>query len=246
MINVKNINNNLPYINFTIDDLELITKSEKNKLQARNNRIINKYNDKKEFIKSYDNIEDIREELNIKYNKYITLACGKNKHKLYNNYYFRYDDDDEINNPEIIGSFENLNIQEDTIENESKEIHNFKQEEWKQLSTNDDDNNYYKNYEISNYGQFRNFNTKKILKLHISGGYKYANINIYNPTKNKKEVKKIRINRLVAEYFVQIPDEYLEKYELYDLVIDHIDGNKHNNYFENLQYLTNSENIKKG
>ena len=32
MINIKNTNDNLPYINFTIDDLELITKSEKLKL----------------------------------------------------------------------------------------------------------------------------------------------------------------------------------------------------------------------
>jgi hypothetical protein len=87
-INVKNINNDLPYINFTINDLELITKSEKNKLQFRNNRIINKYDINKQFIKSYDNIDDIREELNIKYNKYITLACNKSKDKPYHNYYF--------------------------------------------------------------------------------------------------------------------------------------------------------------
>ena len=252
MINIKNTDDNLPYINFTIDDLELITKSEKLKLQKRNNRIINKYNSNKEFIKSYDNIEDIRSELNIKYNKYITLACGKNKNKLYNNYYFRYSDDDEIKNPyliktkdnnanltelnEINTNINNLNISGD---NETKEP-----EIWKQLS-HSEYNEYYKNYEISNYGNYRNFNTQKVLKPHSSGAYYYANINIYNNEINLKQVKKERINVLVGKYFLDIPERYKNE-NIEDLVIDHIDGNKHNNFYKNLQYLSIAENIMKG
>jgi len=244
MINIKKTNNNLPYINFEVEDLELITKSDKIKMQSRNNRIINKYDNNRNFIKSYDNIEDIRKELNIKYNKYITLACGKNKDKLYNNYYFRYDNDDEIKNPEIIGLSEQSNNIEESKEEFKQEIE-LKPEDWKQLNTNDENNIYYNNYEISNHGRFRNFNTKKILKPHVSGNYLYANINIYNPEKNKKEVKKNRINILVAKYFLTKPEKY-NNYNIEDLVVDHIDGNKNNNYFKNLQYLTIGENTSKG
>jgi hypothetical protein len=56
---------------------------------------------------------------------------------------------------------------------------------------------------------------------------------------NKKEVKKIRINILVAKYFINEND-------IENLVVDHIDGNKQNNYYKNLQYITISENIIKG
>jgi hypothetical protein len=119
-------------------------------------------------------------------------------------------------------------------------------EEWKQLSSNDDNDEYYKIYEISNHGRFKNRNTKKILKLHNQNDYLHANVNIYNPEKNKKEVKKIRVNILVAKYFLTVSEKYLDKYNLDELVVDHIDKNKENNYFENLQYLSNSENVKRG
>jgi hypothetical protein len=229
MLNIKQTHDNLPYINFTIDDLELISKSDKLKLQARNNRIINKYDENKNFIQSYNNLEDIRAEFNTKYNKYITLACSKNKNKLYNGYYFRYDDDDEIKNPELLINNSSIG---------SQEVINYSTEEWKQLS-----GEYYDNYEISNFGRFRNINTKKILKPHESGNYLYANINIYNKELNKKEVKKIRMNVLVAQYFIPIPD-ILQNVP--NIVVDHIDGNKSNNHYTNLQYLTLGENNCKG
>ncbi len=245
MIKVNKRDDNLPYINFTIDDLEYISKSDNNKRQARNNRIINQYNSNKEFIKSHLDHNKLLEELGIKDKKPVRKAC-KDKNTLYQNYYFRYDDDDEIKNPEILNSFENLNIDEEEEKtNDEETIIYDKPEEWKRLQTDDDNNDYYKNYEISNYGKFRNFNTKKILKPHISAGYEYANINIYNPAKNKKEVQKVRINRLVAKYFISIPEKYLNEYTFDELVVDHIDEKKPHNYFKNLQYLTPSENVKK-
>ncbi len=226
MIKVNKRDDNLPYINFTIDDLEYMSKSDNNKRQARNNRIINQYNSNKEFIKSHLDHNKLLEELGIKDKKPVRKAC-KDKNTLYQNYYFRYDDDDEIKNPEILNSFENLNIDEEEEKtNDEETIIYDKPEEWKRLQTDDDNNDYYKNYEISNYGKFRNFNTKKILKPHISAGYEYANINIYNPAKNKKEVKKVRINKLVAKYFILIPEKYLNKYTFDELDVDHIDENK--------------------
>lgn len=109
---------------------------------------------------------------------------------------------------------------------------------------NVDHDEYYNNYEISNYGNYRNIKTKKILKPHISGNYYYANINIYNKELNIKQVKKERINKLVALYFIPIPDKYKDT-DINNLVIDHIDGNKQNNYYKNLQYITIRENVIK-
>lgn len=63
IINIKKFNNELPYINFEVEDLELITKSENNKNQERNNKIINQYNSNKEFIRSFDDIEDIKKRI---------------------------------------------------------------------------------------------------------------------------------------------------------------------------------------
>ena len=71
----------------------------------------------------------------------------------------------------------------------------------------------------------------------------YANINIYNPEINKKEVKKIRMNVLVAKEFIPIPEHLKDKP---NIVVDHIDGDKKNNYYENLQYITASDNNLKG
>lgn len=52
--------------------------------------------------------------------------------------------------------------------------------------------------------------------------------------------KQLYIHRVVADIFVQKPDDYSSKY--YE--VNHKDGNKHNNNCENLEWITRSENTK--
>lgn len=99
------------------------------------------------------------------------------------------------------------------------------------------------NYSINEYGIVKSlsrmlFNGKvnyvlkeKILKNRTdSKGYEYISLR-----KNEKEYK-FRIHRLVAMMFLS---NYSEK-----LTVNHIDGNKKNNYYSNLECISLSENIK--
>ena len=96
-------------------------------------------------------------------------------------------------------------------------------EQWKSLKENS-------NYEISNYGNFRNIKGK-ILKCNINKrGYLYCNIS------TKGKVSKVKIHILVAKYFV--------KNVLNKDTVNHKDGNKLNNHYSNLEWLTRKENIQ--
>ena len=85
-------------------------------------------------------------------------------------------------------------------------------------------------YLISNYGRVRNYQTGRILKPSIACGYYKVRLS------NNGIVKDFIVHRLVYELFsgVSIPES---------CVIDHIDGNKLNNYIDNLRCITNSENV---
>ena len=83
------------------------------------------------------------------------------------------------------------------------------------------------NYEISSKGRVRNAKTGKILNQEIT--YRgYARINLSG--------KHYYIHRLVADAFY---DGYNGK-----LDVNHIDGNKLNNFIGNLERCTRSENIR--
>ena len=85
-----------------------------------------------------------------------------------------------------------------------------------------------RNYYISNMGKIKSNN--KILKTHKStGGYLYISV-----WKNNK-VKHIKLHRLVAQAF--IPNHENKPF------VNHIDGNKLNNCVNNLEWVTNKENI---
>lgn len=98
-------------------------------------------------------------------------------------------------------------------------------EKWKKLEEN-------KNYEISNFGNFKNKNGKLLKCNKNSRGYLYCNIS------TNGRVTKIKIHKLVAKYFVENP--------LKKETVNHIDGNKLNNNYLNLEWLTRKENINHG
>lgn len=89
----------------------------------------------------------------------------------------------------------------------------------------------YSNFSVSNMGRIRNNRTGTILKPEVSN-MGYERFNLYN-TITKKQ-KKFSGHRLVAIYFVE-GDTSLE--------VNHIDGNKRNNVYTNLEWVTSGENI---
>lgn len=95
-------------------------------------------------------------------------------------------------------------------------------------------------YQVSNLGNIKSvarsytnskgktYNIKeRILKLTISNGY-------YSVTLNNKGKKRFTVHRLVALAFIENPSNKDE--------VNHIDGNKLNNCYKNLEWCTKSEN----
>jgi hypothetical protein len=99
------------------------------------------------------------------------------------------------------------------------------EEQWKTLIDNP-------NYQISNIGNFKGLNNKTLRQNINKRGYRYCNIS------TKGKVTKVKIHRLVATYFVLNP--------LSLQTVNHIDGNKLNNHYQNLEWLTLKENIRHG
>lgn len=105
------------------------------------------------------------------------------------------------------------------------------------------DNVEYPNYKISNFGivTHNNIELKQTLcktKMN-SGNYKtkgYLTCKIYDMNKN---VKTVRVHRLVALMFVENKNP-----NLYDQV-DHLDGDTTNNVYTNLEWVTGKENVER-
>ena len=85
----------------------------------------------------------------------------------------------------------------------------------------------FKNYLITEYGDVYNTITKKFIKP--NNNFDYIKINLKN--------KNYFSHRLVALTFLS------KSYKL-NYIVNHKDGNKQNNHFSNLEWITNSENIK--
>ena len=96
----------------------------------------------------------------------------------------------------------------------------------------------YSDYQISNYGRVKSlkFNKEKILKLPVTKKG-YLQIRLYKNGKRKlNHSYRFYIHRLVANAFIFNPDNKPE--------INHKDGNKMNNYIDNLEWVIHSDNMK--
>jgi hypothetical protein len=122
-----------------------------------------------------------------------------------------------------------------------------KREIWKDIEN-------YDTYMISTYGRVKSKPKEwiagnsvkrkhygKILKLqnNVQG---YKTIRLYKEQKGKS----FRIHRLVAEAFISKPSDYNEMKELsyHGYTVNHKDGNKENNHVDNLEWMTNRQNIQ--
>lgn len=99
-----------------------------------------------------------------------------------------------------------------------------------------DINDYYGKYQISNYGNVKSLhcNKERIMKLQInSHGYYSIRLCLNSKYTNNQ------IHQLVAIHFLNhTPNKH-------NIVVDHIDNNKLNNYYLNLQLVTNRYNTTK-
>lgn len=91
----------------------------------------------------------------------------------------------------------------------------------------------FENYTIDEYGNIINIKTNRKMKKHLhSKGY--FDIELRG---NNGERKKFLVHRLVAKHF--LPD-YSD-----DITIDHLDNNRQNNFYKNLECISLSDNIKR-
>lgn len=108
---------------------------------------------------------------------------------------------------------------------------NMEKEIWKDIP------NYDGLYKISNFGNVKSFNNKTnhkkpiILKQTIDRKNGYLTVSL---SKNK-EKKTYRVHRLVANAFIYNSDNYP--------CVNHKDGNKLNNNYNNLEWCTYQQNI---
>lgn len=102
----------------------------------------------------------------------------------------------------------------------------FENESWKEIE------GYGGRYQISNHGRVWNVATQQMMKPQLKKTG-YLQVNLMKP--NKKLVSE-RVHRLVALYFCQRMEGCN--------VVNHIDCNKANNHFSNLEWTTVSGNTK--
>ena len=102
----------------------------------------------------------------------------------------------------------------------------FNNERWKTIPS-------FENYEASNTGKVRNKSTKQVLKPNANcKGYHH--VVLYNGSKKNKQM--VCVHRAVAMAWLP-PDDF-------KLTVNHKDENKDNNAVDNLEWLSNKDNIQ--
>jgi DNA-directed RNA polymerase specialized sigma subunit len=111
-----------------------------------------------------------------------------------------------------------------------RKLRKIEDEQWKELTFTD------KKYEISNYGRIKSYCYDKVNGRIVKLGNIKGFFNVSLRVEGQK--KSFLVHKLTAEYFVdKTADEQ-------DVVI-HLDWNKQNNYFTNLQWVTKAESYKR-
>ena len=87
----------------------------------------------------------------------------------------------------------------------------------------------YENYSVSSFGNVRNNKTNRILKQNKG---KYLGVFL----SSKGSTKRFNVHRLVALHFLDNDEN--------KCCVNHKNGDKFDNYVENLEWVTSSENIK--
>lgn len=96
-------------------------------------------------------------------------------------------------------------------------------EQWKEIAG-------FPKYRVSNTGEIRSeYSNSILIPFETNSGYLQVHL-----SEGGKRFKRY-IHRLVAEAFVPNPDAKPH--------VNHIDGNRHNNSFDNIEWCTRSENI---
>lgn len=88
-------------------------------------------------------------------------------------------------------------------------------------------------YQVSNYGNFKSFKSgewKTIKPFEGKLGYRFIDF------MDRCKRDRWKVHRIIATIFIDNPNDYK--------MVNHIDGDKHNNHADNLEWCTASHNIK--